>query len=174
MVQAATSFQPVLGKFIRKNASYNAWATCRIVEWLSSKDAHLLTSFVPSSFPSIRESLIHISNTERFWLDVLRQQPLTFSTDDFEALDIPSLLQRVVEQSEALCAYIDRLSEVGLIEEVNLDTPWVKGSRPRYEFLQHVVNHTTYHRGQIITIARNLGLTDAPMTDFNYYNMMSL
>jgi len=31
------------------------------------------------------------------------------------------------------------------------------------------MSHSTYHRGQIITIGRNLGMTDAPMTDFNFY-----
>ncbi|MFB6801427.1 DinB family protein [Peribacillus butanolivorans] len=34
------------------------------------------------------------------------------------------------------------------------------------------MNHSTYHRGQIITIGRNVGLTDAPMTDFNIYNFL--
>jgi uncharacterized damage-inducible protein DinB len=34
-----------------------------------------------------------------------------------------------------------------------------------------VMNHSTYHRGQIITIGRNLGFTDAPMTDYNFYNI---
>ena len=103
---------------------------------------------------------------------MLRQTPLTFSSEDFESLTIPALFERLVQQAEELSSYIETLSEVELLQEVSLDTPWVKGSRPRYEFIQHVVNHTTYHRGQIITIGRNLGFTDAPMTDFNYFNMM--
>lgn len=172
MVQTTTTLQPVLGKLIRKNAAYNSWTTQKLISWLETKEPQVITQMVPSSFPSIRESLIHISNTERFWLDVLRQKPLTFSSEDFEALSIPALFDRVKKQAEELSNYIDGLSEQELLEEVSLDTPWVKGSRPRYEFLQHVVNHTTYHRGQIITIGRNLGLTDAPMTDFNYFNMM--
>lgn len=173
MVQTTTTLQPILGKLIRKYADYNTWTTKTLITWLSSKESYLLDQVVPSSFPSIRSSLIHISNTERFWLDVLRQKPLTFSSEDFEALSIPALFKRIQQQSEELSSYIDSLSELELMEEVSLDTPWVKGSRPRYEFLQHVVNHTTYHRGQIITIGRILGLTDAPMTDFNYFNMMS-
>jgi len=45
----------------------------------------------------------------------------------------------------------------------------------KYQLLlmpQHCINHGTYHRGQIITIARNIGITDPPTTDYNYYNMV--
>ena len=174
MVQTTTTLQPILGKLIRKCADYNTWAANRLITWLATKESNLIDQVVPSSFPSIRSSLIHISNTERFWLDVLRQKPLTFSSEDFEALSVPALFERILQQAEELSSYIETLSEAELLQEVALDTPWVKGSKPRYEFLQHVVNHTTYHRGQIITIGRNLGLTDAPMTDFNYFNMMPI
>lgn len=174
MVQTAKKLQSVLGTLVRKNASYNAWTSQRLIAWLSTKDAELLDRVVPSSFPSIRATLIHISNTERFWLDVLRQQPLTFSSEDLEALSIEELFQYFTKKAEELSLYVDQLSDEEILQEVSLDTPWVKGSRPRYEFIQHVVNHTTYHRGQIITIGRNLGFSDAPMTDFNYFSMMPL
>ncbi len=62
-------------------------------------------------------------------------------------------------------------TEDDLLEKVYLDTPWVKGEMPRYEFLQHVFNHSTYHRGQVVTIGRNIDITDAPMTDYNFFNM---
>lgn len=172
MVQTAKTFQPILGKLIRKYADYNTWTAKTLVKWLATKESHLIDHVVPSSFPSIRKSLIHISQTERFWLDVLRQKPLTFFSDELDSISAADLFEHFQKQSEELSAYIETLSEEQLLEEVSLDTPWVKGSRPRFEFLQHVVNHTTYHRGQIITIGRSLGFTDAPMTDFNYFNMM--
>jgi uncharacterized damage-inducible protein DinB len=172
MVKTASSLQPVLGKLIRKNADYNTWTARTLVAWLATKESHLIDQVVPSSFPSIRASLIHITQTERFWLDVLRKNPPTFFTDELDSVSTSELFDHFQKQAEELSAYIETLSEEGLLEEVSLDTPWVKGSRPRYEFLQHVVNHSTYHRGQIITIGRNLGFTDAPMTDFNYFNMM--
>jgi len=66
------------------------------------------------------------------------------------------------------------LSEADLLQEIHLDTPWVKGVLPRYEFIQHVFNHSTYHRGQAVSIGRMLGYEDAPMTDYNFYNMVAL
>jgi uncharacterized damage-inducible protein DinB len=54
-------------------------------------------------------------------------------------------------------------------EEVAFTSPWISGKAARSEYLLQVLNHSTYHRGQVITIGRNVGLTDAPMTDYNFY-----
>ena len=42
-------------------------------------------------------------------------------------------------------------------------------SRPRSKMIHHCMNHSTYHRGQIVTMARNFGLTDTPSTDYMKY-----
>jgi uncharacterized damage-inducible protein DinB len=48
-------------------------------------------------------------------------------------------------------------------------SPWAEATRGRFDFIQHAMNHSTYHRGQLVTIGRNLGYIDAPMTDYNFY-----
>ena len=40
---------------------------------------------------------------------------------------------------------------------------------PQFYFIQHCMNYRIYHRGQIITIARNVGLADPPMTDLTAF-----
>ncbi len=37
------------------------------------------------------------------------------------------------------------------------------------EIIQHAVNHATFHRGQIVTMLRNLDVTGIPSTDFITY-----
>lgn len=40
----------------------------------------------------------------------------------------------------------------------------------KYDFMMHVINHNTYHRGQIVTIARMLGVFEnIPNTDYEAY-----
>jgi uncharacterized damage-inducible protein DinB len=41
-------------------------------------------------------------------------------------------------------------------------TPW---TYPLWQMLQHLVNHSTYHRGQVTTLLRQLG-AGAVATDF--------
>ncbi|WP_431607929.1 DinB family protein [Zunongwangia profunda] len=37
--------------------------------------------------------------------------------------------------------------------------------------MQHLFNHGTYHRGQIISMAHQLGFTEIPSTDFLFFSL---
>ncbi len=43
---------------------------------------------------------------------------------------------------------------------------------PYWELLQHLYNHATFHRGQVVTILRQLGVTTIPSTDFVTYTRL--
>ena len=40
---------------------------------------------------------------------------------------------------------------------------------PVHQMLIHVFNHGSYHRGQLVTILRQLGIEKIPCTDFNWW-----
>ncbi|WP_128548033.1 DinB family protein [Larkinella soli] len=159
-----------LTTFLADLADYNRWANQTLVEWLKAKPVELLDQEVPSSFPSLQKTLVHIWDTQRFWLAVLKQEtpPTSFRLNGFHGT-LNEVFFGIVEQSGELADYLRSLTEAELKEEVSFVTPWVAGTRSRLEFTQHCLNHSTYHRGQVVTIGRNLGLTDAPMTDYSFY-----
>lgn len=73
MIQALqTETTATLGSLVRDYATYNAWANKTLVEWLKTKPSELMDSVVPSSFASLKETLIHIWDTQRFWLSVIQ------------------------------------------------------------------------------------------------------
>jgi uncharacterized damage-inducible protein DinB len=161
-----------LKKLLSNYASYNLWANTTLVEWLKTKPAATWDTEVPSSFSSITKTIIHIWDTERFWNAVLKQLPAPPSFRYVKYEGTPEeAMQELIRQSEEIEAYVNSLSEEACADIRDLDTPWVKGALPQYEFIQHMINHSTYHRGQLITIGRNAGLEDAPMTDYNFFNM---
>lgn len=159
-----------VASFVSDCATYNSWANQQLVNWLQDKPVELMEQVVPSSFPSLKETLVHIWDTQRFWLAVLQQvpPPLSFRMHGFTGT-VDEVFTELVDQSETFATYIESLSEEALQEIVHFDTPWVSGTRTRLEFIQHCLNHSTYHRGQLVTIGRNVGLTDAPMTDYSFY-----
>ena len=154
-------------------AIYNHWANKRLVDWLQTKPVSLMDQEVPSSFPSLTETLVHIWDTQRFWLSVIQElpSPKSFRMESFLGT-IDEVFEAVVGHSETFAEYVASLSESELQEMVYFDTPWVSGTRTRIEFIHHCLNHSTYHRGQIVTIGRLLGLTDAPMTDYSFYKLI--
>lgn len=163
-----------MASFLTDLAIYNQWANQTLVDWLKTKPAELMGKTVPSSFPSLKETLVHIWDTQRFWLSVWQQvpPPPSFRFVGFDGT-IEDVFDGIVEQSAEMADYIQSLTESELQEEVVLTTPWVEGVRSRIEFIQHCLNHSSYHRGQVVTIGRNVGLTDAPMTDYSFYFLMN-
>ncbi len=161
-----------LQKLMCNYAGFNRWANNTIVAWLATKPVEIIESKTSSSFLTVIETLVHIWNTEIFWLGLLESgnEELKFK-EGFEGTN-EAALNGLLKHSAKFSDYVHSLSEKNLEELVTLDQPWMKGEQPRYEIIQHCMNHSTYHRGQIITMARCIGITDPPMTDYNYYNMV--
>jgi uncharacterized damage-inducible protein DinB len=162
-----------LQKLMTNYANYNVWANKTLIEWLNTKPTEVFHKEVLSSFPSILKTLNHIWAVEEFWHSVIAETTLETNRYGAAEIELGEVLSGLVERSELLATYVRALSEKDLEKEVFLDTPWVKGTMPRYEFIQHCLNHSTYHRGQITTMGHHADLHDAPMTDYNYYNMMT-
>lgn len=170
MSATATQNSFTISSIAQSYTDYNAWANRKLAGYLNTKPTALLDAEVPSSFPTIRLTLVHILEVQNFWLGVMdgsHNQPKS---------DLPStikgLLQVLVRDSETLAGYVKNLSEEELQQNCYLKTPWFEANKSRLEYLMHTMNHSTYHRGQIVTIGRGLGFTDAPMTDYNYFILM--
>lgn len=168
--KASVNTQTVLTSLIGDYARANQWAIETIVSWLKTKPAELLEEELASSFPGIRGTLVHIWDTERFWLSVIKREP---APESYRMTGFHGTLDEVFEgaqkTSKELATFITSLSEEELCEMVTLDTPWVQGTKTRYEFIQHCINHSSYHRGQAVTLGHHVGFHDAPMTDFSFY-----
>ena len=49
--------------------------------------------------------------------------------------------------------------------------PLAKNDFNRYDYILHIINHSTFHRGQIVTMSRAIGITDGIVnTDYNMFN----
>lgn len=168
-----TNSQPTsLSALVKDYAIYNLWANTTLIEWLRTKPVELFSREVPSSFPSIQATLLHIWDVERSWLGHLKQAPVpSFRLNGFDG-SLEDILQGLAKDSTAFMEYTNALSEQEIVSGRFFSIPYVGDhTLPAFEIIQHTMNHSTYHRGQVITIGRNLGLTDAPMTDFMFYTL---
>jgi uncharacterized damage-inducible protein DinB len=148
-------------------AEYNVWANKLIIDAICQINASDLDREIVSSFPSVRATTYHTIGAELIWLQRLEllEHPYWFP-DSFRDIfseaciiwqNTSSDLERFVssQRDAALthkCEFSDRKG-----------TPY---KMPVCEILQHVFNHSTYHRGQLVTMLRQLGATKIPATDF--------
>jgi uncharacterized damage-inducible protein DinB len=171
MIQATATVK--LGALVKDYVTYNAWANRTLVEWLKTKPLEMMDQPVLSSFPSLRATLIHIWDCQRFWLSVLQQAPPPPSVNDIAGYTLDDILDGFMAETDQFATYVNSLDEPAMQEQVVFISPYAESVSPRFEFIHHCMNHSTYHRGQMVTIGRNLDLTDAPMTDYNFYLIMA-
>ena len=160
-----------LKKIMSNYADYNLWVNQQFVNWLSPKSDELLYAEVPSSFSTIMKTLDHIWSTEEYWFSVISETAPTEKKIENE-LSRDQIFEGLLNASAKLKQFIHSLSEEDLVKEVKITNPWFECELPISDYLIQVINHGTYHRGQIVTMGRNIGITDASNTDYNFYNVV--
>ena len=145
--------------------SFNAWANHRTAEACSSLTSTQFTRDLASSFRSVRDTLAHIYGAEWIWLERWhgRTSGALPSADDFPNIEV--IRQRLAEIDRELLDYVASLTAEGLQRVVSYKA--ISGAAqadPVWQMLQHLVNHSTYHRGQVATLLRQLG-SKAASTD---------
>lgn len=145
-------------------ARYNLWANTRFVARLKAEPDAVLDAPVPSSFPNLRKTLLHIRDAENAWTCRLKNEEVPWPAD--VDLAISSLLPFSKRLHDLVLGYDEQL----LDEQRSYKT--LKGDPQRslvWRMLHHCFNHSTQHRGQIITQMRALGLGDIPANDLVVY-----
>jgi uncharacterized damage-inducible protein DinB len=154
---------------ITKSVQYNNWVVNKYLDWLTTKSEEQLNQEVPSSFPTILKTLYHIWQTQEYWWSHISEN----NDFDFEKIfnKTDDIFNAIRDSSQKLVDYVTALSEQDLEKNIKVESPWFQCDFSKYEYIQHLIIHGTYHRGQIVTIGRNIGITDAPMTDYNFWNI---
>ena len=107
--------------------------------------------------------------TEEYWLCILNKSTWEMTKKTTQTLE--DVYTGFLEGSAALADQVSAMGQSNLLDTTLIVSPWFECDFQNFDYVMQVVNHSTYHRGQIITIGRNLGFTDAPMTDYNFYNI---
>jgi uncharacterized damage-inducible protein DinB len=137
---------------------YNAWANARVLGTVEALTPEAFLRDLKNSFPSVRDTLAHILGAEWIWLRRWQgEAPTTLlAATDFPTL--ASLKDRYAAVEKERRVFLEGLSEERMVQPFNYrDTAGNAYSLPLVHSLQHVVNHGTYHRGQITTMLRQLG-----------------
>jgi len=152
-----------------KYASYNLWANDRVSNLLKGLDASILDKEIPSSFNTIRKTVFHIWDAEYIWLQRLNGLSLSDFPSKQYGADTP--VEKFLETSESFKNFVADLPETEFSGDcVYKNLKGAEFRNPRNEIFQHVFNHSTFHRGQVITLLRNAGVTELPGTDFILYS----
>jgi len=154
---------------IRSLYAYNRWANARLLEVIAGLPEDRLTAAIPSSFPSILGTLAHIVAAEWVWLRRWRGENPTAFPDWLSAPSLGPVREKLAEVEVERAAFVASLSDQDLERPLDYETLAGDPFRNRLaDLLVHVVNHSSYHRGQLTTMLRQVGATPVA-TDYVLY-----
>lgn len=156
---------------LRTMLDYHYWARDRLLDALQPLTADQLHRDMGSSFRSIHDTIVHTYAAEWAWHSRWQGTSPTALLPSDMFSDLASVRAAWTEHEEKMRAFVDGLGEDG-IERVFKYTllSGQAGATPFWQMLQHVVNHASYHRGQVTTMLRQIGAAPAkPMDMIAYY-----
>jgi uncharacterized damage-inducible protein DinB len=153
---------------LRELFDYNYWARDRQFEACAALTAEEFRRPLGNSFPSLRDTLVHLVGVEVVWLErCIGNTPRAFPPAD-DMIDLPSIAARWCGIEQRVRDYLASLDDAALAEPftyTNLTGQvW---TYPLWRTLMHVVNHQTYHRGQVTMFLRQLGTNPVPVDVLN-------
>ena len=154
---------------IRYLYEYNAWANDQIFDAAAALSAEQFTKDLATSHQSVQGTLAHILAAEWIWMMRCRGTSPGRLFDAAEFPTLQSIREKLDEVRREQSSFIGELTEESL--QADLSYTNTKGERwtyPLWQILHHVVNHSSYHRGQVTTMLRQLG-AKAVMVDSLYY-----
>lgn len=144
---------------VRDLFQYNKWATHRMLTSLDGLTDEQFTRDLGSSFPGLRETVGHIAAAEWAWLQRWLGTSPTARPEWAQGSSRAELAARFGEIESTRAAYLSELSDADIDRAITYSNlAGVRYTQPLGPQFQHVVNHSTYHRGQIATMLRQVGV----------------
>jgi uncharacterized damage-inducible protein DinB len=144
---------------------YDRWANKCALQAASTLSAEQFTRDLGGSFKSVRDTLVHIVSGEWGWLTILKEPALTsaFVTELWDRIevtfdpkaysDVAAVRAKWGEVEREQIDFVSGVTDESLARMLPIRTTHLKLAH----LMQHMANHSTYHRGQVSMMMRQLG-----------------
>jgi uncharacterized damage-inducible protein DinB len=155
---------------IRELYDYNSWANRRSVGAAEKLTSEQFTRPIGSSFSSVRDTLAHIYGAESVWLERFQGRSPSALPNADQFPDLASLRETWAELDQRLITFAASLSQSDLDRLLEYKTlRFGVYTNPLRQSMMHLINHGTYHRGQVTTLLRLLGAQPVLLDLMHFY-----
>jgi uncharacterized damage-inducible protein DinB len=154
---------------IKTLSAYNAWANSRIFEALEKIAPELYMKDMKSSHGGIHGTLVHLVGAEKVWLERFQGAPQPFLSQNppGSLTELKAIWEKVGYDT---AKWLGTMTDKRLGETFEMKT--LKGDvfvHVFWQAFQHVVNHSSYHRGQIVAMLRQLDVKPVSTDLIQFY-----
>jgi uncharacterized damage-inducible protein DinB len=155
---------------------YDRWANNRVLQAVSALSAEQFTHDLGGSFRSVRDTLVHIiggawgwleywkepSHSSAFLTDLRTRRDALFNPDAFP--DVAAVRLKWAEVEKEQTDFVNRVTNESLEQMLPFRATQIRLAH----LMQHLANHSTYHRGQVALMMRQLD-AEPLATDFHVF-----
>lgn len=146
--------------------AYDRWANRKVLDTCRKLSAEQYGAEPVPGWASVRSTIYHIALATEFNLRTLAGDPDDRIPTEAELATVDAaaqLLERAYGRFEELTLTPERLNTLQTLRAVGRTF-----TLPRWAILRHVVNHSTYHRGQVAAKLKRFGI-EPPNSDFFWW-----
>lgn len=149
---------------------YNAWADRRLLDVCSQLTNEQFARELGSSFSSVRDTVVHLYGAEWVWKERFNgNSPMALLKGDGFP-DLTSIRVKLEEMDQHFIDYVSKITQQDIDRVIVYKTfSGQEFSNPLWQSLHHLTNHATYHRGQVVTMLRQLGAKPVSTDLIGYY-----
>jgi uncharacterized damage-inducible protein DinB len=150
---------------LRTLFAYDSWANDLLLDSARRIPEESLRRDLGTSHQSVLGTMAHLVAAEEIWLSRWKGAPRSRLTGLEEIASLDALCTWWEAVRAERDAYVASLGEADLEREMEMSTTSGATYRHRYaDMFRHLANHSTYHRGQVAAMLRQLG-EKPPSTD---------
>jgi uncharacterized damage-inducible protein DinB len=143
-------------EFLGLHLEYTRWASERSIEAARALTEEELQRDLENSYGGVLGTLLHVFQGDRIWLSRLRGAPRFTLGDPEEQWTLDTLSQAWQQVANGYREWLAGVEDLeSILHYKNLAGQ--SHALPLWQVILHVVNHATYHRGQVTTMLRQLG-----------------
>ncbi len=154
--------------------SYEQWANEALLGVALSLSVEEQRREITSSFPSVHKTLLHMLGASSIWWQRLQRVNPIVPVSQTSDMHMDELAGKLLGFNQQWHDWLTAANEQDLLTPLTYIT--LAGdsfTQPLVDIILHLNNHGTYHRGQLVTMFRQLGVTRIPQTDYILYRRIN-
>ncbi|MBI1746776.1 MAG: DinB family protein [Acidobacteria bacterium] len=159
---------------VKRHFAYNSWANELVFEVLKRLSVEPYLQDLKGSHGGIHGTITHMIGVQVVWLSRWRGTPdaALLKAEDVRSLSEVQEVWKKVDAETTL--FLNTLSDAKLQETITVRTGDGRVFTNSYaEMMRHLINHSSYHRGQIATMLRQLGYKPAGTDLITFYRQQT-
>ena len=149
--------------------AYTRWADRALLAPCAEVTPAQYTLELGGSFPTLQLTIAHHAGAAKLWSLRLAGLPYSGLPPSAEIPDVATALTRLAEAHTVFAEVASEWEATKSEMFTYRNIAGVEMTRVKWQIFRHIINHGTYHRGQIANMLRQLGVKP-PATDLLYWD----